>query len=64
MNKSNLAWLAAALALGLGSIYAVWAADDSGAAKHGVVVAQDKNSAPGAASGPPKDPVNINPFGK
>ncbi|PFH11573.1 hypothetical protein BCF11_4025 [Collimonas sp. PA-H2] len=64
MNKSNLAWLAAALALGLGSIYAVWAADDSGAAKHSAVAVQDKGSAPGASSDQPKDAVNINPFGK
>jgi hypothetical protein len=64
MNKSNLAWLAAALALGLGSIYAVLAADDPSAAKHSVVAAQDKVSAPGAAAVQPKDAVNINPFGK
>lgn len=64
MNKSNLAWLAAALALGLGSIYAVWAADDSGTAKHSVVAARDKGSAAGTSSEQPKDAVNINPFGK
>jgi hypothetical protein len=66
MNKSNLVWLAAALALGLGSIYAVWAAEDSSAAKHtaSVVAAQGKDSSPGAASDKPKDAVSINPFGK
>lgn len=66
MNKSTLAWLAAALALGVGSIYAVWAAEDSGTAKRGVsvVAAQGKGSSPDAASDKPKDAVNINPFGK
>lgn len=66
MNKSNLAWLAAALAMGVGSIYAVWAAEDSGTAKHSAsaIVTQGKNSSPGAASAQPKDAVNINPFGK
>ncbi|HWW99362.1 hypothetical protein [Collimonas sp.] len=66
MKKSNLAWLGAAFALGVGSIYAVWAAEDSGTAKHtaSAVAAQGKGSSPGAASAQPKDAVNINPFGK
>lgn len=64
MNKSNLAWLAAALALGLGSIYAVWAADASDGAKHSAAAAQVKTGSPGTAAEPSKDAVNINPFGK
>ncbi|AIY40926.1 hypothetical protein LT85_1768 [Collimonas arenae] len=66
MNKSNLAWLIAALVLGLGGIYAVWAAEDSSAADHDatVVAAQDHGVNAAGTSEKPKDAVNINPFGK
>jgi hypothetical protein len=66
MNKSNLVWLIAALALGLGGIYAVWAADDSNSVTQAatVIATQNKGSVAAIAPAQPKDAVNINPFGK
>ena len=78
MNKTNLAWIVAALVLGACGIYAVFSLDDSGAqAKTRQVVAAQDNS--GSVSGPlaahaatlssglsskAQDAVTVNPFGK
>ncbi len=78
MNRTNLAWIIAALVLGAGGIYAAFSLDDSvaQASTRQVVAAQDNSnslssplatgSAASAASSPGKaqDAVNINPFEK
>ncbi len=78
MNRTNLAWIIAALVLGAGGIYAAFSLDDSvaQATTRQVVAAQDNGnflssplatgSAASAASmsGKMQDAVNINPFEK
>ncbi|HWW08410.1 hypothetical protein [Collimonas sp.] len=75
MNKTNLAWAAAALVVGAGGVYAVFSADDSIAQSkpQTVAAAQDHGrsgrSLPGplaasALSGKAQEAVSINPFGK
>ena len=74
MNKSNLRWIVAALALGAGGIYAVFSVDDSiaktgtqavaAAGERGGLASGAAQAAAPALSAKAQDAVNINPFGK
>jgi hypothetical protein len=66
MNKSTLTFLIIALALGLGSIYAVAHMRDSNAVNHSAAsaVVQGNSSSPDPTLRKSKDAVNIHPFGK
>ncbi|SFB83244.1 hypothetical protein [Collimonas sp. OK412] len=74
MNKSNLRWIVAALALGAGGIYAVFSVDDSiaktgtqavaAAGERGGLASGAAQAAAPALSAKAQDAVSINPFGK